>query len=69
MGEMYKNGYGVTQDLVEAYAWYSASTMAKGGSPFASSKRESIEAKLTSDQLAAAKKRAAELLEKYGNGN
>ncbi len=47
MGEMYKNGYGVTQDLVEAYAWYNASTMAKGGSPFASSKRESIEAKLT----------------------
>ena len=69
MGEMYKNGYGVTQDLVEAYAWYDASTMAKGGSPFASSKRESIEAKLTADQLAAAKKRTAELLEKYGSGN
>ena len=69
MAEMYKNGYGVDQDLIEAYAWYNASEMMKGGSPFASSNRENIEAKLTADQLAAAKKRAAELLEKYGSGN
>ena len=69
MAEMYKNGFGVDQDLIEAYAWYSASEMTKGGSPFASSNRENIEAKLTADQLAAAKKRAAELLEKYGSGN
>ena len=66
LGVMYKNGDGVPQDFTEAYAWFSVA--AAGGYPDATNKRDVAAGELTPEQLSEAKKRAAELLEKYGSG-
>ena len=72
LGLMYANGEGVPQDFVEAYARFSVA--ATGDIPDvvradAVRNRDAAASKLSPDQLAAAKKTAAELLEKYGSGN
>ena len=59
LGLMCDFGYGVTQDYVEAYAWYSVAAATGHGH----AKKSLAKATLTPDQIIAAQKRAAELTE------
>jgi TPR repeat protein len=63
---MYKNGNGVPQDEVEAYAWFSVA--AAGGYADAVKNRDLAAGKLTPEQLSQGQKRATELVEKISGG-
>lgn len=58
VGFMYANGQGVPIDFVSAYIWYELS--AAQGNDNAAKNRSSIESKLTSEQIAEAKRRVGE---------
>ncbi len=58
LGLLYERGDGVPKDFVQAYMWYKLGT-AKGGTPGAI-RRDDLASRMTSDQLAAAKKLARE---------
>ena len=62
LGCWYYEGLGVRRNVVEAYAWVSIS------GPLHSESLDVIKQELSDVQLSEAKKRAAELLEKYGSG-
>ena len=66
VGQMYALGEGVTQDLIEAYAWYSVA--ATGGYKSGVQNRDTVASKLTPEQLLEGQKRATELFEKHGSG-
>ena len=67
LGAMYHDGDGVPKDDVEAYAWLSLSVAQTNGDEDLKEELEKglpeLKAALTPEQLAAAEKRAAELLE------
>ena len=65
VGQMYALGEGVTQNLVEAYAWYSVA--ATGGYKSGVQNRDTVASKLTPEQLLEGQKRATELFEKHGS--
>ena len=67
LGWQYERGLGVQQNDVEAYAW--SAVAVSGGHPDAAETRDAAAAKLNQKQLSDAKKRAAELLKKYGSRN
>lgn len=58
LGLLYERGDGVPKDFVQAYMWYKLGT-AKGVTPGAI-RRDDLASRMTSDQLAAAKKLARE---------
>lgn len=58
-GEIYVLGRGTQQDVALGYAWISAA--ANSGAPSANALIAQIEAKLSSDQLTIARKRADEI--------
>ena len=58
LGLLYERGDGVPKDFVQAYMWYKLGT-AKGGTP-GTIRRDDLATRMTSDQLAAAKKLARE---------
>ena len=58
-------GQGVTQDFVEAYAWFSVA--AAGGYRDASTPRDWVADKLTPDQLRQAQQQATELFDKFSS--
>ena len=58
LGLLYERGDGVPKDFVQAYMWYKLGT-AKGGMP-GSIRRDDLATRMTSDQLAEAKKLARE---------
>jgi len=67
---MYANGYGVPQDNVYAYMWYSlAVALEKPDDPasFARYFRKELARKMTSGQVAEAQKLSLEWLEKFRN--
>ena len=61
LGRMYYHGEGVPEDDVEACAWYSVA--ATNGDSYAKKSLPKAKARLTPEQLAAAQKRATELIE------
>jgi TPR repeat protein len=56
LGDRYANGEGTTQDYVEAYKWYA---IAAKDHPDAVQLRDDIESKMTADQIAQGKAKAA----------
>ena len=58
LGFMYEHGRGVTQDFVQAYMWYKLG--AANGGKSGAIMRDELAARMTSDQLAEAKKLARE---------
>lgn len=62
LGSMYKNGRGVSRDLVEAYASYSVA--AANGSVVSAEKRDELEDELSRAQLNKAQQRGAEIFER-----
>jgi uncharacterized protein len=56
LGIMYLEGVGVSKDHLEAYMWFS---LASEEEPEAASERDALEMKLSEDELAEAKRRAA----------
>ena len=65
LGYLYSKGDGVPRDFVEAYAWFSVA--AAGGWEDAVTDREVAANQITPEQLAEGKKRATELIAKYGS--
>lgn len=63
---VYENGNGVPQNYVEAHAWYRVASL--NGYPDAASASELLAARMTPEQLAAAKQLASEYVEKYLSG-
>lgn len=61
LGALYNYGAGVTRDLVEAYAWYALAADAGNGD--APAGRALVEKRLSPEQIAQAKRRAASLKE------
>ena len=61
---MYAAGDGVLQDIVQAHAWYNVSS-ANGGGELSQNNRDLLAIGMTPEQLAKAKKLAAEYFEKY----
>ena len=62
LGVMYEHGRGVPRDDARAYAWYSLA--AAQGQANVAEMRDTLEAKMTPAQLAAAQKLSSELLAK-----
>jgi uncharacterized protein len=60
LGEMYKNGQGVKQDLVDAYIWYDIA--ASRGVEEAENSRDLLSKQMTPSQLQIARKRAREIV-------
>lgn len=64
LGIMYSIGQGVPEDMEYAYAWLSVS--GKQGHKNAASALATVESKLSTQEMVAAKKLAAEYIQKYG---
>ncbi len=63
LGSMYAKGEGTLQDYVEAYAWFYLAGV--NGNQSAKNKLSVLEQRMTPEQVAAAIKRAADLLKKF----
>jgi hypothetical protein len=63
LGELYEFGHGVTQDYVRAYMWYNIAAANSTGDAYkdvAAENRDEIGGRMTSAQIAEAKKLARE---------
>ena len=58
---MYKNGEGVIEDNVEAYAWFNVA--AANGNKIAAENREQLKKNMTPEQIAEGRKRSREIME------
>jgi TPR repeat protein len=63
LGEMYFNGQGAPRDFVQAYMWVNVAAV--GGNKRVAQFRDSLEYKMTAEQLAEAQKRAAAWVSKH----
>jgi hypothetical protein len=57
LGIRYADGKGISQDYIEAHMWFSLATV--GGEERATKNRSIIEAKMTPEQIAEARRRAS----------
>jgi uncharacterized protein len=63
LGEMHEKGHGVAKNFIKAHMWFNLSVA--NGDEGGSEKRDAVEDKMTSEQIAKAQKLAREWMEKY----
>ncbi len=63
---MYESGRGVAEDHVRAFAWYDLAS--KQGSGVAARFKDKLQALMTAEQIAEARKLSAELEEQFSQG-